>query len=385
MSHLLSAANERRPLFQRAIIQSAILEPILPDVYSAGAHLSRLMSALHVTNIDQLRCIEAEKLVAFGQTIRAVDDGVFFRPSWQQYFSPQDHHHTHHHSESKRTASRSCTRAARSTSRAATGRAGTPILQLPAHLQPLIIGDSTADSLLWSLPVSHWTAPGVTRRLKAICQSLSKASYLIHAYDISSSSPSNEITERVLELINDARIAWPTECVSQNAKLERGGRGVWRYVFDQEGPTRGVPHHAADIAYLFDNAPLPESARPCAPTESCDTFYDSWSDEEDIGDCSLRDDSDDSEEWAVPSVDGWSYARVRDTIQERWIAFANGQAPWNEDKVFVFGPEGETGERSTWIFEGRRRKCVWKEALEPLGMQIVQKVGVELSRGPPLR
>lgn len=158
-------------------------------------------------------------------------------------------------------------------------------------------------------------------------------------------------------------------------------------MFDQEGPTRGVPHHAADIAYLFDNAPLPESARPSSTTPTAEpsavAYFDSWSDDDEEDEEDAREDSD--EEWAVPSVDEWSYARVRDTMQEKWIAFANAQVPWNEDKVFVFGPEGEVGERSNWIFEGRRRKCVWKEALEHLGMQIVQKVGVELCRGPPLR
>lgn len=387
VSHLLSEANERRPLFQRAIVQSAILEPTLPDISTAGAYLSRLMCALHVTNIDQLRCIEAEKLVAFGQTIRAIDDGVFFRPNWKQQFTPTNHHNARHQTDSKPRTSRSRPRTARSTSRATIRCVGGPATPVhhPPHLQPIIIGDCTADSLIWSLPVSHWTSPAVTRRLKAICQSLSKASHLLHAYDISSYTPDDEITDHILDLVNDARIAWPTECIAQNSKLERGGRCVWRYVFDQEGPTRGIPHHISDLVYLFDNAPLPEHTRSSMSDEEravsggCTAdgrFYD-WSDSDDEV---LSD-----EDWAVPSVDEWSYARVRDAIQERWIAFANGTVPWNEDKVFVFGPEGETGERSDWIFEGRRRRHVWKEALEPLGMQIVQKVGVELSRGPPLR
>ena len=62
----------------------------------------------------------------------------------------------------------------------------------------------------------------------------------------------------MLELVNDARVAWPTECIAENAKREK--HGVWRYVFDQEGPTRGIPHHAADIMYLFDTVPLPAAA-----------------------------------------------------------------------------------------------------------------------------
>ena len=87
--------------------------------------------------------------------------------------------------------------------------------------------------------------------------------------------------------------------------------------------------------------------------------------------------------WHVPVVDEWTYARVRDAVQGRWCAFAHGEAPWAEDKVYVFGPEGETGERSMSIFHARRKTQVWKEALEPLGLGLVQKLGAELCNGPP--
>jgi len=53
------------------------------------------------------------------------------------------------------------------------------------------------------------------------------------------------------------------------------------------------------------------------------------------------------------------------------------------DKVFVFGPEGETGTRSAKIFAGRRRVHAWREALAPLGLATAQKVGLELGNGPP--
>lgn len=204
--------------------------------------------------------------------------------------------------------------------------------------------------------------------------------------------------ERVLELVNDARVAWPSQCLSDGAEHERGGKGVWRYVFDQEGPWRGLPHHAADLMYLFDNVPLPASA--IAATVESDSFFDGPFDVEDdedvctghFGDDGCDNDSPssssilhiDDDEWLTTAVDEYSYARIRDTLQDRWISFANGETPWRDDKVFVFGPEGETGERSKDIFDGRRRKRIWQEAFEPLGFQHVQKVGVELSRGPAL-
>ncbi|EEB87428.1 hypothetical protein MPER_15217, partial [Moniliophthora perniciosa FA553] len=203
-----------------------------------------------------------------------------------------------------------------------------------------------------------------------------------------------------------------------NARRERGGRGVWRYVWDQDGPTRSVPHHAADLVYLFDNLPamkkevedemFPEhflfddddddanmteiaattdsgeggsvrslvkrrrSSSRSRGDEDGERFDASMVDLNTL-DHHMEDLRSDSgvgvgDGWMSPVVDSYSYTRVRDAIQERWIAFANGETPWNEDKVWVFGPEGETGERSGWIFDGRRRRGLWREVLEPLGM-----------------
>lgn len=403
--HLLSRSNEVKPLFHRAVVQSAVFEPILPDIASAGRYLSRVMSSLQVSTIEKFRRVEVDKLIGLGHTLRAIDDGVFFRSGWQSYFTheiqQQTHQKGHHHIEVSRpvglgavsnyfstllpplgrskSRSKSALRSLPSPSKTASGS------ELIPHLQPLIIGDCSSDSLLWSIPISLWTAAGVVRRLKAICQSLSKTSRILRAYDISSYTPDEEIMERVLELVNDARVAWPTQCLSDMAKQERGGKGVWRYVFDQEGPWRGLPHHAADLMYLFDNVPLPASA--FATATECDSFYDGpfdVSDDEDDSTCSSHTSRTDDDEWLTTAVDEYSYARIRDTLQDRWISFANGDAPWRDDKVFVFGPEGETGERSKDIFDGRRRQRMWQEAFEPLGFQHVQKVGVELSRGPAL-
>jgi carboxylesterase type B len=402
--HLLSRANEVFPLFHRAIVQSAIFEPILPDIGSAGRYLCRVMSSLQVSTIEKFRCIEVDKLFGLGNTFRVVDDGVFFRAGWQSYFTHQikqtqtpqkvRHHHVQvsrpvglnvsNHintarrvsSSRNRSRSKSVLRSVQSPSKSVSRYESIP------NLQPLIIGDCSSDSLLWSIPISLWTAAGVVRRLKAICQSVSKTSSILRAYDISSYTPDEEIMERVLELVNDARVAWPTQCLSDRAKLERGGKGVWRYVFDQEGPWRGLPHHVADLMYLFDNVPLPT----CSLAGESDSFYDGpfdVSDDEDESSGSPTFSIDD-DEWLTTAVDEYSYARIRDALQDNWISFANGAVPWRDDKVFVFGPEGETGERSKDIFDGRRRHRMWQEAFEPLGFQHVQKVGVELSRGPAL-
>ncbi|KAF9482676.1 alpha/beta-hydrolase [Pholiota conissans] len=442
--HLLSRANEEQPpLFHRTIVQSAIFEPILPDVSSAGWHLSRVMSALQITSIEKFRAVEVDKLIGLGQTLRCVDDGVFFREGWQSYFGPEppaaSHgHHHHHHHQSHRLAPEIPSRPitpfhySKSKSRSPSRKRGlassSRLSQLLAEhsRQPMIIGDCSCDALLWSGPISSWTSAGVVRRLKAICQSLGKTSALLRAYDISSYTPPEEIMDHVLELVGDARVSWPTHCIAESAKKERGGRNVWRYVFDQEGPSRCVPHHAADVMYLFDNVPLPAAASISSIDES---MFDLSDDEDAIAPtafngnppspppvrvhtnpnvedlCEFNSSSfiekcenlqqqshnssrssaslpGDMEDWPVAVVDEFSYGRVRDAIQERWISFAHGEVPWRDDRVFVFGPEGETGERSNVIFEGRRRTQMWKEALEPLGPTLVQKFGVELSRGP---
>jgi len=136
------------------------------------------------------------------------------------------------------------------------------------------------------------------------------------------------------------------------------------------------------------------------------------------GDASMR--SVEDADWLTTTVDRFAYLKVRDTMQEKWLAFAYGEEPWTgwsgrhgssqsqpqsnhppdlrtsvssatstfpngivkPEKVFIFGPEGETGERGSAIFDGRRRRAMWSEVLEPLGWSLVQKLGVELSRGP---
>ncbi|KAG6907701.1 hypothetical protein DXG01_007757 [Tephrocybe rancida] len=386
MCHLLSAENQTRPMFQRAIVQSALLDHNLLDVANSGWQLSRMLSRLHITTMEQFRAYDADKLASLGHSVRAVDDGVFLRPGWKDYFTNPNDSHSRHHHQLKDHIARAHSRArTRSRSALRSSPAHTPAnLAFPANLQPLIIGDCAADATLWERPVSLWNASAAVRRIKAVCQSLTMASNIMRTYDISLHMPDEEVAERIMDLVNDARVAWPTECVAQNAKRERGGRGVWRYVFDQEGPSKCAPHHAADLMYLFDTVPLPASS--LSPTsESPELFCDSFDDsdeEEGFGFASetiLRESDD---EWSAYVVDEWSYRRVRDAMQERWISFAHGEAPWKENKIYVFGPEGETGERSSFIFEGRRRKEAWKDALEPLGMRLVQKVGVELSRGP---
>ncbi|KAI5834265.1 alpha/beta-hydrolase [Schizophyllum commune Tattone D] len=377
--HCLSSEHAARPLFARAIIQSPIgIEPSLPDVAAAGWRLNRVMAAMKLSCYEQLCELPAECLVPFGHVLRVVDDGYFLAPGWQSCIVPQEAHHHHHHLETIVSSSHS-------KSPALLSRHSSPMphIHLPADLPPLIIGDCVADADLWALPISHWNAPAVVRRLKAVCQSLNKSTSLMRAYDFGTNTSDEEIAEHLLDLVCDARVTWPTHTFHAAARHQRHGRGVFRYVFDQESPSRRMAHHAADLIYLFDNLPTPAAVSPPAPVfDFCDRFSDVDSDEEEESYNSPF--SDDGDMWSMTTVDEFSYSRVRDTMQERWLAFAYGEAPWDENKLFVFGPEGEAGERSVGVLDGRRRTRVFKEVLAPLGMELVQKIATELSRGPPL-
>lgn len=565
--HLLSRhnsiSNQTHPrLFARAVIQSPIFEPILPDVASAGWMLSRVMSALQVCSIEGFRKMEVAKLLGLAQNLRVVDDGVWFRKGWDRWFMTekergrQHHCHRGYHESDRylsrqvksglsggmgvcssgvsllasttamlgvrvgngRSKSRSKSRSrAKSSARSPasshcqpTSPSGshsprsTPLVLAPTcptdtprssesnvdptPLQPIIIGDSASDSLLWSIPISLWTSAGVVRRLKALCQSLSKTTGILRAYDFGSHTPDEEIIERVLELVDDARVAWPTDMLAE-AMLREGNSKVWRYVFDQEGPGRGIPHHGADLMYLFDWKPTslglgslldqsPNSSTDSAEVEAqvfWDGPFDVDEDEEEkekpivshnppslgslsfeaalaaaaeaavamaaasapkidphvlassiVSSSSISSSSSDTSsrstedtDWLISSVDRFAYVRIRDTMQDKWIAFAHGEEPWTPwtgrtglshhhltephtptpttptpfnlhptltkpEKVFIFGPEGETGERGSAIFDGRRRRTMWREVHESLGWTLVQKLGVELSRGPAL-
>lgn len=406
VSHLYSNANLTCPLFARAIVQSAIIEHNPPEPHSAGWQMSRALAPLHASSVAQLRGISPEALINVNLPFRAVDDGVFFRKGFKDFlFSHSGSEEpTKSHLDKGLNPLRFAIRKAKSPHPVSGHQPVVSSTSIPG-LQPLLIGDCACDSSLWSQPARHWAAPAVVRRIRAICQSITKSSALLNAYEIGSHIFTEDLAERLLEIVEDARIAWPTECVAQAA--QNTGRQVWRYIFDQEGPTQGMPHHAADLVYLFDNVPLPlsPSSSPTAfdDDESLPSLPSSRSTAADMGEipdkaCTVdKLDLMDIDKlsfgsessfggWAQPVVDELMYARVRDAIQERWITFAHGERPWDNShgKVYVFGPEGETGERSSGIFGGRRRQKIWEEVLKPLGMTLVQKVAQELSNGPGL-
>lgn len=356
LRHLRSLRNERDPLFAQAIVQSPIgcATQEVSTVQNAGYHLGKTLGPLHLYGLDQFRQASADDLAALSRNypVRAVDDNKFFCANWRT----------------------------------------TPGTEAP--YQPVVIGDNSLSPLAHSKHVSGWSSPTLTRRVKAITQSLAKASSLLRAYDVSASTPDWELPDRLVDLIGDARWSYPVDRAAKRLQVSAGGQ-VYRYVWDQDAPTGEDGDVAGDLVYLFDAAPGPVEAIADG-TSPYDTAV--FDDVDDIEleelllaqsphalSTSARSDSTTSclSLWnEPPPVDAYAYARVRDAVQGRWLAFVWGEAPWDRGMVFVFGPEGECGPRSKGVFEGRRRVKVWEEAFEPLGMDMVQKVGMELQNGP---
>ena len=342
------------PLFHRAILQSGALVPsssVVQDIGTSGQLLRRVMNAVGVKSIEELRAVPSKKIVELtGERVRPVDDGVFLRKDWRTLVLP-----VYHGSDEK-----------------------------AKKRQDVIIGDVACESVLWATPARMWGADAVARRARAIVQSVRRADALMRAYDIvdceknkdatsptrerdcfrhpgtgiiddeeddSSSSSSDdsesELAERVMELMNDVAFAWPVDvaarCAADSAfvfeehkmhtknghlsavsesdsesdssaltsgssdsemtLVDKVGRKrllhapyVYRYVFDQASPYTGTPHHGVDLLYLFGNIPFPTDPE-LTPEENDEV--------------------------------NWDRVKVRQEMQERWLTFAYGDKPWD--------------------------------------------------------
>jgi carboxylesterase type B len=324
------------PGFARAIAQSPLGAPDadVASVPGAGWQLGKVAG--------DVLALPAPALVALAPrfAVRAVDDPAFFPPGWRGAL--------------------------------AHARADRP---------PVLLGESSFAHIPCVERAAAWTVPALTKRVGAVAQSRARAGALMRAYDLGGAE---ELAERVLELVADARCAWPVEAAAR--RLRTAGADVFRYTWDQEAPAGASVTVPGELAYLFDTVPAPADAGD-SPFDIA--VFDDADDEElaesYISQMSSRSNSTSGSFslWdAPPPVDRWSFAHVRDTLQERWLAFAHGAEPWAPAGVFVFGPEGECGLRARTVLDGRRRVRGWADALAPLEMDVVQKLGVELANGP---
>jgi hypothetical protein len=143
-------------------------------------------------------------------------------------------------------------------------------------------------------------------------------------------SPNRPTATRLgaLDFINDVAFALPVEGITSD-RWERGLK-TYRYVFDQPNPWQSSSraHHGVDIIFLFGG-------------------YESEVDE---------------------------IARsLGQSMQERWINFVNGEAPWDATKRFAFGPVGRVSEIIQAEFAVRRRINHFEllREIDPLIIKII--------------
>ncbi|GJJ10658.1 hypothetical protein Clacol_004885 [Clathrus columnatus] len=427
---LLSRINHLMPggIASRAILQSGVVFPTaVRSIESQGSLLSRAMGRLGLTptDINRLRNIPVDFLVA--QTpgvVNATDDGIFFRDGWRNDV----------------------------------GSSPGNFIPLPEKIDSLMIGDCAFESALYlgagsvgggggGAGIRTWSSLGIVRRVKALIRNVYKADKFLRSYGINygPGADDEESQDAVLNVVNDVFFAWPIDKLAKGAATGRpGGRGipVYRYVFDQESPYTFTAHHAVDLLYLFDNISMTPTERgkkaasgvgPLHSTtsttlvQSPSSSGSDWDEldhrlgayADDVVDDtqiayptysdSYESDSDSDDSYYELSDFQYNASRIRQGMQARWIAFAQGSAsggssssltrsianrssnvleplpghPWSRDSLLVLGPEGEVGTRP--IDEElplRRRLDEWSHALESVPPELAFRIGVELSVGP---
>ncbi|OBT53622.1 hypothetical protein VE04_05340 [Pseudogymnoascus sp. 24MN13] len=168
-------------------------------------------------------------------------------------------------------------------------------------VQELLIGDVEYESVIWRNGIETVSASEIA--------AIFDNEELKNLYGV---SPSRPTASRLaaLDFINDLRFALPIEEIS--ASRRSAGKATYQYVFDQVNPWQSSSraHHGVDLISLFGGYDL--TFNPAA-------------------------------------------AAVAKAMQERWIAFVNGESPWNGEKRFAFGPHGKSGEITDEDFAARRR------------------------------
>lgn len=209
----------------------------------------------------------------------------------------------------------------------------------------LIIGNTGAEGAVVTLVLS--AAPKVEPKptpeafmatLNSVLPS-SKASSILKAYKISHSSSQTDFAAALLAIVED--VMWYKASSDLATKLRDRGTKVYEYGFEQQqdfgGPCKGIPGHALDLAYLHGDPTI-------------------------FAEC-----EDPEKELATQAA-----------IQSAWIAFANGEKPWEEKKTRVFGPNGKVEDLETEVvLSGLRRGDAWK-ALDISKEEMTALAGVVL-------
>lgn len=209
----------------------------------------------------------------------------------------------------------------------------------------LMLGDAEFESILWQAPskifpesavISCFT--GTNKPSQPIPPANAKLAetYLQNATVIDKRL--GAVKSAALEFIMDDHLAYPNFKMSNH--LRNNGGHVYQYIFEEVNPfaaasKRGIPraHHAIDTLALFGAY---EDDYPNHPSFK-------------------------------------NFQHVSKKFRQSWIDFASGEAPWDGDKVYSFGPDGQVGELRSGEYKKKRRTEHFK-VLEEVGIEVYDAV-----------
>lgn len=174
------------------------------------------------------------------------------------------------------------------------------------EIEELVVGDCEFESVLWRNGIENLSAEHITSMFDKAGESSSELKSLYH---INPSRPT-PTKHGALDFVNDVLWVLPTRLLTD--LYRKNGKRAFTYLFDQPNPWQASSraHHAVDLIYLFGGFDL--SHNP--PAEALGT-----------------------------------------EMRKRFISYVNGEAPWNADKTFAFGPLGDSMEIEAAEVDVRRR------------------------------
>lgn len=188
-----------------------------------------------------------------------------------------------------------------------------------ASTPAMMIGDVEYESVIWHNGIQTATSASIVDSFNIDASHSGRLRTLYGVVDGRTTACRNG----ALDLINDVRFGLPAEDLWQTAQSLHGSNKAYRFLFDEPNPWQpsSRAHHAVDLLMLFGG--FDTSHNPAAN-------------------------------------------KVGTVLREKWILFANGEAPWQSRQRFVFGPYGRCGEIEEHEYKLRRREACF-ELLREMG------------------
>ncbi|KAL3473099.1 Alpha/Beta hydrolase protein [Aspergillus californicus] len=181
----------------------------------------------------------------------------------------------------------------------------------------IIIGHTTYERSLFEILANihsetkdnHQSFDSIRASFRAQIEGM-EAAGLCEVYGLQYDTSPARLNQSLMKILED--IVFVTPVNEATTRFTRKGLSVYRYIFDEPNPFKGVfsgkSNHALDLPYLFGPA---------------STFV------------------------GVENMD-WEQ-NIQDSLQRRWLLFAHGMPPWSsvsDGKFLTFGPRGVVNEHS---------------------------------------